>query len=126
MQLEDGRTLQSYKINDGSILHLVLRLRGGCFRGESSVLIADGKYLPISNIKVGDTIQSFSIETRQLEADTVTGIHTSIVKEYITLHLSDESILECTPNHLIMCEDGVWRRFETGKDEERLRVGMRL
>ena len=30
MQLEDSRTLESYKIGAGSTLHLILRMRGGC------------------------------------------------------------------------------------------------
>lgn len=101
-------------------------MRGGCFRGDSPILLPEGKYRQICEVKVGDAIESISERTGQLETDVVTSIHSTIVKQYIKIHLSDSSVVECTPNHLFMCSDGVWRRYETERDEERLRVGMSL
>jgi hypothetical protein len=31
-QIEDGRTMAHYSITEGAVVHLVLRLRGGCDR----------------------------------------------------------------------------------------------
>lgn len=42
MGLEDGRTLASYGVEEGSTLHLVLRLRGGCAEPTSSRGVCGG------------------------------------------------------------------------------------
>ena len=41
-QLEEGKTLDQYKIGDGSTLHLVLQLRGG---GPTPILKFDPKMM---------------------------------------------------------------------------------
>jgi hypothetical protein len=46
-QLEDNKLLSDYNITDNSVLHLVLRLRGGMYREESG---RGGRYKPLSDI----------------------------------------------------------------------------
>lgn len=43
-QLEDERTLADYKISDGSIINLVLRLRGGMYHPTSGFSDTDGEF----------------------------------------------------------------------------------
>jgi hypothetical protein len=35
-QLEDNRTLDYYGVNEGSVIHIILRIRGGMFHETSS------------------------------------------------------------------------------------------
>lgn len=84
-------------------MHLVLRLRGGCFTADTLVLMADGSYAAIESICVGDMVASVSdeLEGSKHSASRVlqTYQHNNAAHEIVELHLSDGSVLTCTAGH---------------------------
>ena len=70
-QLEDERTL-SYYIKNGSTMHLIPRLRVGCFVEGTTVLMGDeNKCIDIENIKKNDIVMTYNMTTKQSEPHPV-------------------------------------------------------
>ena len=59
-QLSDTSTVKELGISSGATVHLVLRLRGGCFVGGTPVAMADGTCKPIEHVQVGDRVMTLS------------------------------------------------------------------
>lgn len=81
---------------------------GGCFAGDTQVLMADGSKLPISEVKVGDRVQTLSGENRQEIVNTpVMAVHQAEVSGYLIINGS----LKITPNHKLFV-NGAFRRAD--------------
>eukprot|EP01049_Picozoa_sp_SAG25_P019106 SAG25_NODE_5836_length_616_cov_1.025145_1_plen_183_part_01 len=67
-KLEDGRTLAEYSIPHEAMLHLVLRLRGGCFAAGTLVTMGDGTLRPIEQVRAGDLVLSLDTASASASA----------------------------------------------------------
>lgn len=75
---------------------------GGCFVGETEITLSDGKKAPIKNIKVGDSIQTFTDRNNAIKKTAiVTAVHSTQVDQILIINKS----LSLTPEHIIYLND---------------------
>ena len=104
--LEDDGNLQDYNIGRESTLHLVLRLRGGCFVAGSMVTMADFTQRPIETIRPGDQVLSYDTIKRALCPSAVTDTHQhERVQGLVRIFLSDGSSFVSTTDHPLLSAD---------------------
>ncbi len=78
---------------------------GGCFTGDTKVLMADGKTKDIGEVRVGDKVLTRSDKSKELVVDEVTATHEVREMGYLVIN----SDLKVTPNHIIFV-NGSWKR----------------
>lgn len=81
----------------------------GCFRKDQKVLLADGSYTPISNVRFGTKILAFDEKQQELIQVKVTE---SIVrykgKKWIQLNFNNNKEIVCTRDHLFLTKNDGW------------------
>ncbi|RMD46886.1 MAG: hypothetical protein D6834_01775, partial [Aquificota bacterium] len=105
----DERLIQ---LNNGAKYNQVVILAGGagCFAGNTLVKTKDG-YKPISDISVGDIVQTYNEETGEISWDRVVDTKKYASEEHqdrlMMLETEDGERIICTENHEFFV-DGKW------------------
>ena len=89
----------------------------GCLSDAVSVLMEDGTAKPISQIVVGDKVQTLG------GSSSVTELFSYDVSDTIEVELSDGTVFQATPNHKFLTREGLWKPIsELSEGEEILTV----
>lgn len=89
----------------------------GCFRAGTLVKLANGKFVPIEEIAIGDEVVSYKTDTKTFCTNKVIRLYTNPPKKMLTLHLEDGNTFTCTQSHYI-CTENAWLRAQMIKEND--------
>lgn len=90
----------------------------GCLTGSSSVIMADGTVKNITEIAVGDMVETLD------GPHPVTDLYQYEVNDTYDIEFEDGTIVQATPNHKFMTTDGRWVRADELSVTDEIRVGV--
>lgn len=111
-------TIKSNHLTNQCTIHLVLRMRGGCFPAGSLVTLVSEQhtqhtfYKPIETVCEGDVVQIYNDQSKKKETRKVQRVHHYFVNETATLLFQNGKSLTTTTSHPIWVEKKGWCAIE--------------
>lgn len=102
------------EITDGKEKKQVLRLGRRCMLPGTPVLMADGSWKAIEEIRVGEKVIAYDLDTGGRAARTVLYEHDNGVKDVYEIVLSNGRSITCTTNHPLLTRARKWLSIELG------------
>ncbi len=76
-----------------------------CFLAGTQVLMADGSYKNIENVKTGDYVKSYDFKSKKVVNCKVTHVFHHSKDEMAPYHINLNNYLKVTPNHKLFCNN---------------------
>ena len=90
-----------------------------CFPENTYIVMSDDVVKPIQDIKIGDNVLSYDINSNRVVSNNVKQLFKNPFKgELIVLQFEDNSVVKCTPNHKILTNAGFKQASELTPEDE--------
>lgn len=90
-----------------------------CFPENTYIVMSDDVVKPIQDIKIGDNVLSYDINSNLVVSNNVKQLFKNPFKgELVVLQFEDNSVVKCTPNHKILTKSGFKQASELTLEDE--------
>ena len=90
-----------------------------CFPENTYIVMSDDVVKPIQDIKIGDNVLSYDINSNRVVSNNVKQLFKNPFKgELVVLQFEDNSVVKCTPNHKILTKVGFKQASELTSEDE--------
>ena len=90
-----------------------------CFPENTYIVMSDDVVKPIQDIKIGDNVLSYDINSNRIVSNNVKQLFKNPFKgELVVLQFEDNSVVKCTPNHKILTKVGFKQASELTLEDE--------
>jgi hypothetical protein len=82
-----------------------------CLHPDTKILMSDGSYRKISEIKIGESVKTINEHSKQIEDKRVEYVYENLSKneDMYEIELENGNLIKITGNHKVYCSDFKWK-----------------